>query len=74
MPTDPQALFEAADSLLTAVRCTYPLKDWARRIKKRTSHKKARLALARRLALILHRMLVTGEEFRWPPRQIQAKT
>ena len=45
------------------------LKDWARRIRKRTSHKKACVALARKLAVILHRMLITGEAFRWPEKE-----
>ena len=51
-------LYGAANSLLTVVRRAHPLKDWARRIKKRTSHKKACVALARRLAVILNRMLI----------------
>ncbi len=59
-------LYEAANSMLTVVRRAHPLKDWARRVKKRTSHKKACVALARKLAVILHRMLITGEAFRWP--------
>ena len=63
-------LYEAANSLLTVVRRPHPLKDWARRIKRRSSHKKACVALARKLAVIMHRMLITGEAFRWP--QIQA--
>ncbi len=58
-------LFEAANSLLTIVRRPHPLKDWARRIKRRSSHKKACVALARKLAVIMHRMLITGEAFRW---------
>ncbi|HJN93061.1 MAG: IS110 family transposase [Candidatus Brocadiia bacterium] len=62
-------LYEAANSLLTVVRRAHPLKDWARRIRKRTSHKKACVALARRLAVILHRMLITGEAFRWPAKK-----
>lgn len=62
-------LYEAANSLLTVVRRAHPLKDWARRIRKRRSHKKACVALARKLAVILHRMLVTGETFRWPAKQ-----
>ena len=62
-------LFEAASSLLTVVRRAHPLKDWARRVRKRTSHKKACVALARKLAVILHRMLITGEAFRWPEKQ-----
>ena len=62
-------LYEAANSLLTVVRRAHPLKDWARRIKRRSSHKKACVALARKLAVIMHRMLITGEAFRWPAKQ-----
>ena len=65
-------LYEAANSLLMVVRKAHPLKDWARRIKRRTSHKKACVALARRLAVILHRMLITGEAFRWPEKEASA--
>ena len=65
-------LYEAANSLLTVVRRAHPLKDWARRVRKRTSHKKACVALARKLAVILHRMLITGEAFRWPEKQTAA--
>ena len=59
-------LYKCASCLLTRVRRAHPLKDWARRVKMRTSHKKACVALARRLAVILRRMMVTGEAFRWP--------
>ncbi len=62
-------LFEAANSLPAVVRRAHPLKDWARRVRKRTSHKKACVALARKLAVIPHRMPVTGELFRWPEKQ-----
>jgi transposase len=65
-------LFEAANSLLTVVRRPHPLKDWARRVRKKTSHKKACVALARKLAVILHRMLITGEAFRWPEKEAAA--
>ena len=65
-------LYEAANSMLTVVRRAHPLKDWARRIKKRTSHRQACVALARKLAVILHRMLITGELFRWPPKEESA--
>ena len=64
-------VYEAAHSLLTVVRRAHPLKDWARRIKKRTSHKKACVALARKLATIPHRMLITGEPIRWPAKQAE---
>jgi transposase len=65
-------LYEAANSVLTVVRKAHPLKDWARRVKKRTSHKKAYVALARKLAVILHRMMITGEPFRWPQKEAAA--
>jgi len=63
-------LYEAANSILTSVRRAHPIKDWARRIRRKTSHKKACVALARKLAVIMHRMLVTGEEFRWPDKEV----
>ena len=66
-------LYEAANSMLTVVRKAHPLKDWARRIRKRTSHKKACVALARKLAVILHRMMITGEPFRWPESKPEKK-
>lgn len=62
-------LYQAAHGLLTRVRRAHPLKDWARKLKKRASHKKACVALARKLAVILHKMLITGEPFRWPPQE-----
>jgi transposase len=62
-------LSQAAHGLLTRVRRAHPLKDWARKLKKRTSHKKAVVALARKLAVILHKMLITGEPFRWPQNE-----
>ena len=59
-------LYGAASSALTRVRRAHPLKDWARRLKRRTSHKKACVALARKLAIVLHRMWISGEDFTWP--------
>ena len=51
-------LYQAANGLLTRVGRAHPLKDWARKLKKRTTHKKACVALARKLAVILHKMLI----------------
>jgi len=59
-------LYAAANSLLSTVRKAHPLKAWARRIRNRKGYKKACVALARKLAVIMHRMLITGEAFRWP--------
>ena len=40
------------------------LKDWAFAIAKRSTMRKARIALARRLAIIMHAMLRHGTEFK----------
>jgi transposase len=58
-------LFEAATTLLTRVKKWSALKAWGLRLAKRGGMKKATVAVARKLAVILHRMWVTGEEFRW---------
>jgi transposase len=58
-------LFEAANVLLTRVARWSTLKAWGMRIAKRTSLSKARVAVARKLAVILHRMWIDGTEFCW---------
>jgi len=58
------ALYEAAHIMLTKpVKGCTQLKSWAMRIKKRASMSKAKVALARRLAVIMHRMLVDQTPF-----------
>lgn len=56
-------LYEAANSTLTRSRETFALKTWAMKIAKRRGLKKARVALARRLALIMYAMLRDGTLF-----------
>lgn len=56
-------LYEAANSILTRSRETFALKTWAMKIVKRRGLKKARVALARRLAVIMHAMLRDGTLF-----------
>lgn len=58
-------LYEAAQSMMTRVVKWCWLKAWAMNIAKRHGSKKAKVALARRLAVIMHRMWVDGSEFRW---------
>lgn len=58
-------LFEAANALLTRTRSWCPLKAWGVRLAKRRGMNRARVAVARRLAIILHRMWRDGTEFRW---------
>jgi len=58
-------LYEAANSLLCRVKSDKGkiLKDWALALKRRTSHKKAVVALARKLAVIMHAIWKDGTEF-----------
>jgi transposase len=58
------ALYEAAHIILTKpIKGCSRLKSWAMRIAKRAGTNKAKVALARKLAVILHRMLVTATPF-----------
>ena len=50
-------LYEAANVMLTRYKGQLKLKDWAFAIAKRSTMRKARVALARRLAIIMHAML-----------------
>lgn len=56
-------LYEAANVMLTRNKGERKLKDWAFAIAKRSTMRKARIALARRLAIIIHAMLRDGTEF-----------
>ena len=58
------ALYQAAHVLLHHGRWS-SLRSWAMRIAKRGSVKAAKVALARRLAVVMHRMWVDGTDFRW---------
>ena len=58
-------LYEAAQVMLTRVKKWSWLKAWAMNVAKRRGLKKAIVALARRLAVIMHRMWSDGTEFRW---------
>ena len=56
-------LYEAANVMLTRYKGQLKLKDWAFAIAKRSTMRKARVALARRLGIIMHAMLRDGTEF-----------
>jgi len=57
-------LYEAANVMLTRYKGPLKLKDWALAIAKRSTMRKARIALARRIAIIMHAMLRHGTEFK----------
>jgi len=65
-------LYEAAQSMLVRSTRWYWLKAWAMQIAKRRGKKKAIVALARRLAVIMHRIWVDGTEFRWTRNVVTA--
>jgi transposase len=57
------ALYEAANVILTRTRKGSSLKKWAMGVAKRAGMRKAKVALARKLAVVMHRMLVNGTAF-----------
>jgi transposase len=59
------ALYEGAHILLTRAVRFSALKRWALEVAKRRGMKRAKVALARKLAVILHRMWIDGTTFRW---------
>ena len=65
-------LYEAAQSMLVRSTRWSWLKAWAMQIAKRRGKKKAIVALARRLAVIMHRIWVDGTEFRWTRKVVTA--
>ena len=58
-------LYEAAQIMLVRSTKWSWLKAWAMKIARRRGLKKAVVALARRLAVIMHRIWIDGTEFRW---------
>ena len=65
-------LYEAAQILLMRSTKWSWLKAWAMQIARRRGIKKAIVALARRLAVIMHRIWVDGTEFRWTKQEAAA--
>ena len=65
-------LFEAAGVLLTRVPKWSAVKAWGVKLVKRNGLRKAKVAVARKLAVILHRMWIDGTEFNWSKKEIAA--
>jgi transposase len=55
----------AATVIMTATKTWCPLKAWGIRIAKKHGFSKARVAVARKLAIILHKMWINGKDFEW---------
>lgn len=58
-------LAEAGVVILTRCKSWSPLKAWGLKLMRKHGLKKAAMAVGRKLAVILHRMMVTGETFRY---------
>jgi transposase len=65
-------LYEAAQSMLVRAAKWSWLKAWAMKIARHRGMKKAIVALARRLAVIMHRIWVDGTDFRWTREVVAA--
>jgi transposase len=65
-------LYEAAGIILHRVPRWSVLKAWGTRLAKRIGTRKATVAVARKLSVILHRMLRDGSEFRWSAKEANA--
>ena len=65
-------LYEAAQVMMTRVQKWSWLKAWAVNVAKRRGLKKAIVALARRLAVIMHRIWVDETVFRWTKEAVPA--
>jgi transposase len=59
------ALYEAANVMLTRAGRFSSLKRWALAVAKRRGMRRAKVALARKLSTVLHRMWVDGTSFRF---------
>jgi transposase len=65
-------MYEAAVVILTRVKRASRLKNWALAMAKRSGLGKARVALARKLSVILHSIWRSGEPFRWSEQPVAA--
>jgi transposase len=63
------ALYEAANVLLARITRFSKLKRWGMDVAKRRGSKRAKVALARKIAVILHRIWVDGTTYRWTDAQ-----
>jgi transposase len=59
------ALYVAAHALVSRGKNWSSLKAWGVRLAKTRGHRRAVIAVARKLAVILHKMWINGTDFRW---------
>ena len=64
-PMPRSALYEAANSLLARVKRPCALQAWGKKLAETKGPKRARVAVARKLAILLHRLWLSETDFRW---------
>ena len=65
-------LFEAAQAMLTRTIKWSWLKAWGMKIARHRGMKRAVVAVARRMAVVMHRMWVDGTDFQWKREEVAA--
>jgi transposase len=65
--------YEAANAMMTRSQKHCALKAWGLRLGAKRGHKRALVAVARKLAVIMHRMWLDGSEFRFAATQEPAR-
>jgi transposase len=60
-----RALYEAANSILGRLKKDCALKTWGQKLAEHKGPKRARVAVARKLAILMHRIWVSEQEFNW---------
>ena len=68
------ALYEAASGMLTRSKTPSTLKAWGLRVAQKRGHKRAVVAVARKLAVIMHRMWIDGAGSGLPRRTCKQRT
>ena len=61
------ALYEAANNLLSRVKRPCPLQEWGKALVAMRGARKARVAVARKLSILLLKLWRTEEKFHWSP-------
>jgi len=65
-------LIEAASCMLTRVKESFPLRDWALEMQERKGSAKTKVALARKLSMLLYTLWRTESDFKIPHNQVVA--
>jgi hypothetical protein len=68
------ALYEAASAMMTRSQKQCALKAWGQRLARDRGHKRAVVAVARKLAVLMHRMWLDGSSFRFSAAEPETRS